>query len=410
MVTTMPTESPRILIYSHDSFGLGHLRRCRAIAHAMVEALPRLSVIILSGSPIIGSFDFRPRVDFVRVPGVIKLRDGAYSSHSLRLGIDDMLKLRASIIEHTADVFDPDIFLVDKEPLGLRGEVEPALRMLRARGRRLVLGLRDVMDDPASLADEWERKHAVCALEEIYDDIWVYGKRAVHDPLEGIAVSEAVRQKMLFTGYLRRDMPAAQNSSAEDNPFGDEPFILVTPGGGGDGMELVDWVLKAYEARERPLFPAVVVTGPFMPADAQTEFKARAEALRDVHVIRFTPVIERLMGQATAIVGMGGYNIFCEILSFDKPTLLVPRVVPRREQAIRAAKAAEAGLVTCLPIEAYPDVDVMVEALAELPERAPPSKAGLGDLLSGLDLINARTEAILRATRRSAQPALSLVR
>jgi len=208
MVTAMPTESPRILIYSHDSFGLGHLRRCRAIAHAMVEAMPRLSVIILSGSPIIGSFDFRSRVDFVRVPGVIKLRDGAYSSHSLRLDIEDMLKLRASIIEHTADVFDPDIFIVDKEPLGLRGEVEPTLMMLRARGTRLVLGLRDVMDDPASLADEWERKHAVRALEEIYDDVWVYGKRAVHDPLEGIAVSDAVRQKMIFTGYLKREIPA----------------------------------------------------------------------------------------------------------------------------------------------------------------------------------------------------------
>jgi predicted glycosyltransferase len=203
-------------------------------------------------------------------------------------------------------------------------------------------------------------------------------------------------------------MPAA-NGSADDNPFGDEPFILVTPGGGGDGMELVDWVLKAYEAHERPLFPALVVLGPFMPSDAQAGFKARAEALRDVHVIRFTPVIERLMAEATAIVGMGGYNTFCEILSFDKPTLLVPRVVPRREQAIRAAKAEAAGLVTSLPIDAYPDVDPMIEALAGLPDQAPPSEAGFDQLLNGLETINARTEAILRTPRRK-QPTLSIVR
>lgn len=404
----MPAQAPRILIYSHDSFGLGHLRRCRAIAHAMVEAFPRLSVIILSGSPIIGSFDFRTRVDFVRVPGVIKLRDGAYSSHSLRLGIDDMLKLRASIIEHTADVFDPDILVVDKEPLGLRGEVEPTLHALKERGTHLVLGLRDVMDDPASLADEWERKQAVRALEDIYDDVWVYGKSAVHDPLSGIAVSAAVRRKMLFTGYLRREVPA-RDGSAEDNPFGDEPFILVTPGGGGDGVELVDWVLQAYEAHDRPLFPALVVLGPFMPGDKQTEFRARADMLRDVHVIRFTPVIERLMAASIAIVGMGGYNTFCEILSFDKPTLLVPRIIPRREQAIRAAKAVEAGLITSLPIDAYPNVQMMVDALGELPERDPPSSAGHPELLSGLETINARTEHILR-TRKRPQPALSLVR
>jgi predicted glycosyltransferase len=39
-------------------------------------AIPVLSVLILSGSPIIGSFDFKSRVDFVRVPGVIKLKNG----------------------------------------------------------------------------------------------------------------------------------------------------------------------------------------------------------------------------------------------------------------------------------------------------------------------------------------------
>lgn len=373
----------------------------------MVGSISRLSVIILSGSPIIGSFDFRSRVDFVRVPGVIKLRDGAYSPLSLTLDIEHMLKLRASIIEHTADVFDPDIFIVDKEPLGLRGEVEPTLHLLKDKGKRLVLGLRDVMDDPASLADEWDRKHAVKSLEEIYDDIWVYGKEEVHDPLEGIAVSQAVRDKMLFTGYLRREIPVSEG--ADETPFDGEPYVLVTPGGGGDGMELVDWVLRAYEAYEKPLFPALVVLGPFMPAEAQARFKARADALRHVHMIRFTPTIERLMEKATAIVGMGGYNIFCEILSFDKPTLLVPRVVPRREQAIRAGKAAEAGLVTCLPIDAYPDVDVMVQALAELPDRPKPSEAGLHDLLSGLDIINMRTANILRA-RQSKGPRLSLVR
>ena len=59
----------RVLIYSHDSFGLGHLRRCRAIAHELAKQNRDMSVLILSGSPIIGSFDFRNRVDFVRVPG-----------------------------------------------------------------------------------------------------------------------------------------------------------------------------------------------------------------------------------------------------------------------------------------------------------------------------------------------------
>ena len=151
----------RVLIYSHDSFGLGHLRRCRAIANSLVDADPAVSILILSGSPIIGSFDFRSRVDFVRVPGVIKLRNGEYVSLNLHIDIDETLAMRSSIIRHTADIFDPDLLLVDKEPLGLRGEVRDTLDLLQRRGTALILGLRDVMDDPEALESEWERKQAV---------------------------------------------------------------------------------------------------------------------------------------------------------------------------------------------------------------------------------------------------------
>lgn len=91
------TRNARVLIYSHDTFGLGHLRRCRRIAQSLVSRRKGLSVLILSGSPIIGSFDFRTRVDFVRVPGVIKLRDGEYSSLSLHMDISEVMEMRASI-------------------------------------------------------------------------------------------------------------------------------------------------------------------------------------------------------------------------------------------------------------------------------------------------------------------------
>ena len=206
----------KVLIYSHDTFGLGHLRRCRAIAHALVGAFSDLSVLILSGSPIIGSFDFRARVDFVRIPGVIKLRSGEYTPLSLHIDIEQTLEMRASIIEHTAAVFDPDIFIVDKEPLGLHGEVERTLKLLSARGTRLVLGLRDVLDDPDILREEWERKQVMPALKSLYDEIWIYGLPGIHDPLDGLNLSADIRDKSLFTGYLRRTLPTNRPTSGTD--------------------------------------------------------------------------------------------------------------------------------------------------------------------------------------------------
>ncbi len=390
----MSSRTPKILIYSHDSFGLGHLRRCRAIAHSLVGDFDTLSVLILSGSPIIGSFEFRSRVDFVRIPGVIKLRNGEYTPLSLHINIDQTLAIRSSIIEHTAKVFEPDIFIVDKEPLGLRGEVLGTLEALKETDTQLVLGLRDVMDDPVVLKEEWDRKNVYPALKDLYDEIWVYGPEDICDPLEGIGLPEGVSDKLRYTGYLRREMPASAQEHPAPSPFGDEPYILVTPGGGGDGVEMVDWVMRAYEARQRPLFPALIVLGPFMPAAAAAKFSERAEQLRDVEIIRFTPQIEPYLANATAIVGMGGYNTFCEILSFDKPTLMVPRVIPRREQAIRAERAEKSGLLKVLPIDRYPDPDLMSEALSDLPELAAPSSAGVDNLLGGLEIITARVGEI----------------
>lgn len=403
----MSSNSPKILIYSHNSFGLGHLRRCRAIAHSLVGEFDTLSVLILSGSPIIGSFEFRSRVDFVRIPGVIKLRNGEYTPLSLHINIDHTLAIRSSIIEHTAKVFEPDIFIVDKEPLGLRGEVVKTLQALKETNTRLVLGLRDVMDDPAILKEEWDRKNVYPALKNLYDEIWVYGPEGLCNPVEGIDLPDGVTEKMRYTGFLRRGLPKSAENKPLAMPFGEEPYILVTPGGGGDGVEMVDWVMRAYEARTRPLFPALIVLGPFMPAAAVTHFMDRAEHLRDVEIIRFTPEIEPYLAEATAIVGMGGYNTFCEILSFDKPTLMVPRVVPRREQALRAERAEASGLLKVLPIDHYPDPDLMSKALSDLPGAPPPSNAGVDNLLGGLEVISDRVADILQAS--SAIPQRRLV-
>ncbi len=387
-------KSARVLIYSHDSFGLGHLRRCRAIAHHLVERHKNLSVLILSGSPIIGSFDFKARVDFVRVPGVVKLRNGEYTSLSLHLDLEDTLNLRGSIIKHTAGVFDPDVFIVDKEPTGLRGEVRETLEVLKARGTRLVLGLRDVMDDPDVLAQEWRTKNALPVLKELYDEIWIYGLPQIWDPLEGIELGDDLRRKAVFTGYLPRRVGTVQPLPSSE--IVRRPFLLVTPGGGGDGDNLVDWVLTAYESDPLLPYPALIVLGPFMQPERRADFAARAARLERVDVITFEPRLESLMVAAAGVVAMGGYNTFCEILSLNKRAVIVPREVPRREQIIRATRAEELGLVSVLLDDGTRDPARMAAALRAMPQQKRPGDIVIPGLLEGLDNVNRLIEPWLR--------------
>jgi len=394
----------RILIYSHDTFGLGHLRRCRTIAHALVERYKQLSVLILSGSPIIGSFDFRSRVDFVRVPGVIKLRNGDYTPLNLHIDIAETLSMRASIIQHTAEIFDPDIFIVDKEPVGLRGEVLPTLKALKRRGTRLVLGLRDVMDEPRLLEPEWQRKKALPALRELYDEIWVYGLPQICDPLEGIALPPRVRQKMVYTGYLHREVPNL-GTPARLPEITQRPYLLVTTGGGGDGEALIDWVLRAYEHDPLLPYPALLVLGPFMAAERQAEFMDRASKLKRVDAITFHKHMETLVAGAAGVVAMGGYNTFCEVISLDKRALIVPRTEPRLEQYIRASRAAKIGLVSMLKDDGTYDPAVMAAALRALPRQNRPSEVVVPGLLEGLTnvsrLVAPWMEPVEEAVRKS---------
>lgn len=381
-------------MYSHDSFGLGHLRRCREIAHALVDRRDDLSILIISGSPIIGSYDFRTHVDFVRVPGVIKLQNGNYESLSEHLNIDETLAIRESIMRHTAKIFQPDIFIVDKEPLGLRGEIRDTLELLKQRGCRLVLGLRDIMDDPDKLLPEWKRKKAMPALDKFYDDIWVYGLESICDPLAGMPVPDSIRAKMRYTGYLHRAVPSGEIEHVAV-PFGGRPFLLVTPGGGGDGDRLVEWVLSAYEQHPDGLPPALVMLGPFMNDRVRAAFRQRAEAMPDrVECRVFDTDLEQLMAQSAGVVAMGGYNTFCEILSFDKPALLVPRQRPRMEQTIRALKARDLGLV-CVLEDHGEDLDggLMAAALRALPNQARPSAAAIPGLMDGLHKIGDMVDA-----------------
>jgi len=375
----------RVLIYSHDSFGLGHLRRCRRIAHALVGASKNLTALIISGSPIIGSFDFRARVDFVRVPGVVKLRNGEYTPLNLLIDIEETLALRASIIQHTAAAFAPDVFIVDKEPLGLGGEVEPALKRLKDQGCRLILGLRDVMDAPDRLQAEWDRKGVMPALETLYDDIWVYGPEGFHDPLAGLEISKAVRNKVVFTGFQRTDVPSARAGVGE--PSIEAPYILVTPGGGGDGANLIDWVLSAYEIdADLPLAP-VFLFGPFMDGHLREAFHARVQALGRGVALEFDAVPETLMMGARGVVCMGGYNTFCEVLSFDKPAILVPRTEPREEQLVRARRAAALGLTEVLVPEEDGSAQTMARTLRGLTWRRRPSATLPAGWLDGLDVV-----------------------
>lgn len=388
-----PSISRRALLYSHDTFGLGHLRRTRAIAQALTEDDPAAAALIVTGSPIAGRFDFPDRVDHVRLPGVVKLADGDYATQNLGLALDETVALRAALIEAAEAAFRPDLLIVDKEAWGFRNELAGTLAHARRRGARIVLGIRDVLDAPEPLAREWARKGHAEAIRRWFDEIWVYGVPEICRPLEGLGLGPEVMARVVYTGYLRREAPDWPEELGESPPEG--PFVLITAGGGGDGAPLIDWALSAYEADPTLAPRAVMVYGPFMPHEHRAEFERRAARLKGrVQTLGFDSRIERLQQSAVGIVAMGGYNTFCEILSRDKPAVIAPRTHPRLEQYIRAEAAERLGLVRMLhAARDGAEPAAMGRAIKGLADQAPPSAAMRPGLLDGLEAVAARARA-----------------
>lgn len=384
-----------ILMYSHDTYGLGHIRRSMAIASHLSGK--EVNILIITGSPIAGRYTLPEQVDFVRIPGMIKKTNDEYHSLSIRLDPEQALHIRKNIIAATAEAFRPDLFIVDKEPLGLKREVLPTLKWFRKfmPETKTVLGLRDILDESPVVCKDWEAKDVYRYLEELYNEIWVYGNRNIYDPITEYKIPTTLEPRICFTGYIPRkhwSQRIRRKIRQRYRIMDEDTFILVTAGGGGDGCELLEHYLSMHEFFPTTLpFKTLMITGPFMPKSSRKRIRKKALQY-GIKTMPFLPQMERLIGAADLVISMGGYNTICEILSQQTPALIIPRETPRKEQLIRAEKLTEQGLIDYIPWTEVNSQRLRDKIITILAKTAEYQKTIKNFELSGLDTMRSRVE------------------
>jgi predicted glycosyltransferase/glycosyltransferase involved in cell wall biosynthesis len=335
--------SRRALLYSHDSYGLGHLRRTMLIAESLARRPAIDDVLVVTGSPRSQSFHLPPGIDLVKLPVITKDDRGGYRPRTMRQSLDETVALRSRIIEATVEAFRPDVVLVDHAPVGLGGELLPVLERWAGRrgGPTMVLGLRDIVDHPDRVEQEWERNGVWDVLRTAYDHVLVYGDPTVRTTAMDLRLDERLPCPVTHVGYVTR------SAAPRDHRMPDVPQVLVTVGGGGDGHRL----LRAYAAFLEGVGPAagfhsVVVTGPLSSSRRHDEISEALEATgAPVEVLKFTDHHDELLARSSAVIAMAGYNTVCEIITARVPALLVPREAPRVEQFLRATRLRDLGIV-----------------------------------------------------------------
>lgn len=331
-------EPMRIVLYSHDSVGLGHVRRNLVLAHALNNQLPGLTGrpvtgILITGTALAPAFQAPEGWDWVLLPEVQKSPEG-YRPRNLAVSMPELVSLRSRLLEAALAGVRPHLVIVDRHATGVHRELEPALRGLRTAGPiRVVLGLREILDSPKVAAAEWGRCGGPGLVKSLFDAIWIYGDPAVHDPVASGEIPFSLRTLIRYTGYLAAGRPSVSGTSCMPGPY-----CMTTVGGGSDGHALASVAVAA------PV-PAglghLVVAGPQMPAGQLEDLRRRART--GVKVVAAVEDVVFHLRHAAAVISMGGYNTVCEIMSTNVPALIVPRTQARAEQRIRAASLAGAG-------------------------------------------------------------------
>jgi predicted glycosyltransferase len=339
-VTRAGGDLRRVLLYSHDTYGLGHLRRNLAIADHLLARHAQLQVVLMTGSSVAERFTTPARLKVVQLPPVIKVGDEDYRSRDPRWSTDLVRRSRSAIMTDTARRFRPDVFLVDHAPQGLKKELLPVFDVVRATSphTRIVLGLRDVIDTPAVVRAHWSQAGVYETLERVVDRILVYGSAELYDATSLYGLSDAVASKVTYCGYVsRRDYVATSPATDGDD------VVLGIAGGGGDGAEVLAATLTASAALGRR---CVVMTGPLMSDADRRALEQQVATHPDATIVEFVADPSEMMRRARVVVSMGGYNSLCELVALHAATIVVPRIAPRREQAIRANIFAQLGVVS----------------------------------------------------------------
>jgi predicted glycosyltransferase len=346
---------PRLLVYSQDGLGLGHLRRTTLLVTEFLAATPGATALTISDSPLGQFFSTDIGHDYLKLPSIRKTGPGDWRPLSLSLSFSEVLRLRREVIRSAVTSFQPDVLLVDHMPHGAMGELVPTLEAIESSPIRVVLGLRDILDAPATIRQRWRLEGAFEAVDRHYHDVLVYGSQDVFDVAHEYDWPATASSKLRYCGYVCAPLvPSASRDDIRTTYMGSPDqgdLVVAMAGGGADGDALFASLLQAVPAvLEYRRCTFVIVTGPFLPSDKRRELLEMAKDL-PVHVIPTVRNSLALLDAADLVVAMAGYNTTVEILSLGRRALLVPRAGPSAEQKLRARLFAERGWIAWLPPE-----------------------------------------------------------
>jgi predicted glycosyltransferase len=284
---------------------------------------------------------------------LVKVSGGRY--RGVGLSRDETVEARREQFLGAVELFQPGLVLIDRHPYGIAGELRDGLLKAGELGARIVLSLRDVLDDPAVIAGEMAEEGWV-NLPETFDSVMVYGSREFCDHEDEYGLPMVPH----YCGWV---------VEPPDEGDRDPQWLVVTAGGGADGAAV--YRLGVETAELRPDWKVTLLAGPYAQLESIRGWVSQSVANRRVRIEVDVPGCGPWFASAGAALQMAGYNSTFESLAAGIRPLLVPRRHPRTEQLLRAHRLAALGLADVLDQEVGA---VAVSRLLDQPQSVTPEQ------------------------------------
>jgi predicted glycosyltransferase len=390
-------------MYSHESSGLGSAYRTLAIASRLSSAFANSSFLVLTDLPIFGRFHLPPNLDYIHLPGA---PDGTRPLNRVvnkPVHLEWRPLVRRKIIRAAAESYDPHLVIVDRLPFGLEDELYTALVRLREHRPhvKIIFGMRDIPDNNRTIQTTWQKAGTQQMFRALYDEVWVYGTRKIFDHAQEYPIPADIERKLVYTGYLQYQMKRTGDDGklAAKGVDPRRPLLLVIGGSGEEGYRLTDSYISFLETLKGDRnFQSRIVCSPAMSSFDVLAFRSRVKKMSGVSIHQFHHDLDSHMVGATVVISMSGYNACCQLLSFRKRSLIVPREGSPFGQLRRAQMFHRYGVTTMVHPAYLSAKSLGWEILKQIKSRETPTTDGDYSAipLTGLDNITRRVTDLCR--------------
>lgn len=340
----------KILVYTHNSIGVGHAQRVYSLLKGMKEVDSTLNFLVLSGTSIPELF-LREGIEVIKLPATKIVQTSGKEFLVPRylkgISLQNIASLRQKIILETFEAYHPDIVIVEHNLIGQNGEMLPVLlEKWRNPSRfRLVFVTRGVIDSPARIQVDINRpthKSKSIDIASLYDNVYVLEQKNIIDFRKDYNLKTIFAKRAKYLGpitiYNRKELAKKIEKQTKR-----QKQILVSLGRWGQISKIIQYVISSFRKLPSGEYQLRIQLDPYLDLKNLKRIKQLTQHSPEIIVSGFTPNLIEQVASSELVICRAGYNTIAELLVANTKAILFPEVGRTEEEIYRAKKVSKLG-------------------------------------------------------------------